>query len=75
MLLVGGGVDGYLALARNYRECAETMLEAGLKSDEPRDWGVPVLFAYRHTLELYVKIIDEIDDHTHPLRELCPAGH
>jgi hypothetical protein len=69
ILLVGGGVDGYLTLARNYRECAEAMLEAALKSGEPRDWGFPVLFAYRHTLELYLKIIGEIDDHTHSLRE------
>jgi hypothetical protein len=57
--LVGGGVDGYLALARNYRECAEALMERALKSGEPRDWGFPVLFAYRHTLELYLKIIGE----------------
>jgi hypothetical protein len=45
------------------------MLEAALNSREPRGWGFPVLFAYRHTLELYLKIISEIDDHTHSLRE------
>lgn len=32
ILLVGGGVDGYLALARNYRECAEALLETALKA-------------------------------------------
>lgn len=69
ILLVGGGADGYLTFARNYRECADGMLEAALKSGEPRDWGFPVLFAYRHTLELYLKIIGEIDNHTHSLRE------
>jgi hypothetical protein len=69
ILLVGGGVDGYLALARNYRVCAEAMLEAALISGEPRGWGFPVLFSYRHTLELYLKIIGEIDDHTHSLRD------
>lgn len=69
ILLVGGGVEGYLALARNYRESAEALLEAALKSGEPRDWGFPVLFAYRHTLELYLKFIGEIQNHTHSLKE------
>jgi hypothetical protein len=69
ILLAGGGVDGYLALARNYRECAEELLKTALKSGEPRGWGFPVLFTYRHTLELYLKIIGEIDDHTHSLKE------
>lgn len=69
ILLVGGGVDGYLSLARNYRESAEALLEAAVKSGEPRDWGFPVLFAYRHTLELYLKIIGEIQNHTHSLKE------
>ena len=69
ILLVGGGVDGYLSLARNYRECAEALMERALKSGEPRDWSFPVLFSYRHTLELYLKIIGEIGNHTHSLRE------
>jgi hypothetical protein len=69
ILLIGGGVNGYLALARNYRESADTLLDSALKSGEPRDWGYPVLFAYRHTLELYLKIIGEIDEHIHSLKE------
>ena len=69
ILLNGGGADGFLALARNYRESAEALLESALKSGEPRDWGYPVLFGYRHTLELYLKIIGEIDDRTHSLKE------
>ncbi|HUS05113.1 MAG TPA: hypothetical protein VMZ52_02370 [Bryobacteraceae bacterium] len=39
ILFVGGSVDGYLTLARNYGECAEAMLEAALKSGEPLDWS------------------------------------
>jgi hypothetical protein len=69
ILLNGGGVDGYLALARNYRESADALLDSALKSGEPRDWGYPVLFAYRHTLELYLKIIGEADERTHSLKE------
>lgn len=69
ILLNGGGVDGYLHLARNYRECAEALLESALTKGEPRDWSFPVLYAYRHTLELYLKTIGEIDDHTHNLKD------
>lgn len=69
ILMAGAGVDGPLALARNYRESANLLLETALKSGEPRDWGFPVLFGFRHTLELYLKIIGEISDHTHSLSE------
>lgn len=69
ILLNGGELDGSLHLARNYRECADVLLEGALNAGAPRDWGFPVLHAYRHTLELYLKIIGEIDDHTHQLRE------
>jgi hypothetical protein len=69
ILLADRGMDGYLALARNYRDCAQTLLEGALKSGEARDWGFPVLFAYRHTLELYLKIIGQIERHTHSLLE------
>ena len=68
ILLNGGGVDGYLELARNYRQGAEALLDSALNSGEPRDWSYPVLFAYRHTLELYLKIIGEIHETTHSLR-------
>jgi hypothetical protein len=69
ILLIDGYVEGYLALARNYRESADALLDSALKSGEPRDGGYPVLFAYRHTLELYLKIIGAIDEHTHSLKE------
>jgi hypothetical protein len=67
-LLNGGGVNEYLELARSYRQGAEALLESALKSGEPREWGYPVLFAYRHTLELYLKIIGEIEEPAHSLK-------
>lgn len=67
MFLNAAGVNEFLGLARSYRQTAEMLLESALKSGEPRDWGYPVLFAYRHTLELYLKIIGEIDDDIHSL--------
>jgi len=69
ILLVGGGRHEYLELARNYRHVADTMLQAALEKDEVDGWAYPVLFAYRHTLELYLKLIGEIDLLTHSLKE------
>lgn len=68
VFLNGGGVEEYLALARSYRDTADTLLEAALKSNEARDWAYPVLYAYRHTLELYLKIIGDVQERTHSLR-------
>ena len=67
ILLVGGGRYEYLELARNYRHVAKTMLRTALEKDEVDGWAYPVLFAYRHTLELYLKLIGEIDEITHSL--------
>jgi hypothetical protein len=43
------------------------MLDEALQNDEARHWLCPVLFAYRHTLELYLKTIGNINEHTHSL--------
>ena len=67
VFLNGGSVNDFLELARNYRQTAEAILDSALKSGEPREWGYPVLFAYRHTLELYLKIIGDIEEDTHSL--------
>ncbi|MBK8477260.1 MAG: hypothetical protein IPL39_13465 [Opitutaceae bacterium] len=67
ILLVGGGRYEYLELARSYRHVAESMLRTALEKNEVDGWAYPVLFAYRHTLELYLKLIGEIDEITHSL--------
>ena len=69
VVLNAAGVNEFLGLARSYIHTAETLLESAISSGEPREWGYPVLFAYRHTLELYLKIIGEIEDGTHCLRQ------
>jgi hypothetical protein len=68
-IFLGGGVDEYLELARSYKQSAEALLDSALKSGEPRDWGYPVLFAYRHALELYLKIVGEIQEPIHSLED------
>jgi hypothetical protein len=67
VFLNGGGVDEYLELARSYRQSADALLDSALNSGEPREWGYPVLFAYRHALELYLKIIGKVQEPTHSL--------
>ena len=69
IFLNGGGVNQYLELARSYKQSAEALLDSALKSGEPRDWGYPVLFAYRHALELYLKLIGDVREHIHSLED------
>lgn len=69
IMLCGAGMQDFLELARNYRHVAENLLDIALKTGEPLDFAYPVLFAYRHTLELYLKIVGEIDEATHSLKD------
>jgi DNA-binding transcriptional MerR regulator len=62
-----------LELARNYRWCADELLEMALKQDATLDLRSPVLFAYRHALELYLKILGRVDDQTHSLARCLGA--
>lgn len=68
ILLAGSGRYERFELARNYRYMAESMLQAALEKDELEYYAYPVLFAYRHTLELYLKTIGEINETTHSLK-------
>jgi hypothetical protein len=69
VLWVGGHGQERFELARNYRYAAEKMLEQALQTGEVRNWMCPVLFAYRHTLELYLKCIGSIGQRTHSLTD------
>lgn len=61
-------------LARNYRWCAEHLLELSLKQDAVLDLRSSVLYAYRHALELYLKVLGQVDEHTHSLRDCLSAA-
>jgi len=62
----GGAMDGFLELARNYRQCADALLDSALENKEAR--GYSVLFGYRHALEMYLRIIARLEEPTHSLR-------
>jgi hypothetical protein len=66
-LWVGGHGQSRFELSRNYRYAAEKLLDQALKDGEAHHWLCPVLFTYRHTLELYLKTIGNITEHTHSL--------
>ena len=68
ILLLGEGRHEYLELARNYRHVVESLLREAFAKNDLESWAYPVLFAYRHTLELYLKLIGEIDEITHSLK-------
>ena len=69
VFLNGAVVNEFLDLARSYRRSADALLESALESREPREWCYPVLYAYRHALELHLKIIGEIEKPTHNLND------
>lgn len=57
--LIGGMVSKFhqIEIARSYRSAAEHLISEIKDSPEPLDYAYPVLFLYRHCLELYLKII------------------
>jgi hypothetical protein len=63
------GVDADFELARSFRQSADALLKSALQSGEPGVSGVPVLFTYRHALELYLKILGDIKHLTHSLED------
>lgn len=60
-------------LARNYTYCAEKLLDLALRGDEALDMRSPVMFAYRHALELYLKILGQVDQPIHSLKKCLEA--
>lgn len=71
IVLDGGGLGGdfgeYLELARSYRRSAEALLDSALQTRDAHGFGFPVLYAFRHVLELYLKILGQVEERTHSL--------
>jgi len=56
-----------LEIARSYRDAAGILWKNAMDSGQPGLECYPMLFTYRHTLELYLKILGCIDEYTHDL--------
>lgn len=71
-ILIGGmaSYDEEL-MAMAYKEAADMLVEQALRSGD-RSWAVapPILFLYRHTVELYLKLVVKPDRRNHSLSEL-----
>jgi hypothetical protein len=57
-------------LAKSYKMAGDRLTEASLENDEPRDLYAPVMFNYRHAVELYIKAIIGKHKQTHNLLTL-----
>jgi len=71
-ILIGGmaSYDEEL-MAMAYKEAADMLVEQALRSGD-RSWAVapPILFLYRHTVELYLKLVVKPEKRNHSLAEL-----
>ena len=72
--LVGGMVDLAVkergALAGSFKRAGDTLLAASFADDSAHELVYPVLFNYRHSIELYLKAIVEPNQRNHDLRGL-----
>lgn len=57
-------------LAKSYKMAGDSLIEAALSNDEPRDLYAPAIFNYRHAVELYIKAIVGKHKQTHNLLTL-----
>lgn len=75
-VLIGGmtfAKDDWLSIAQSYRFCADTLTEHAISSGMPYHYTYPILYNYRHAIELYLKIatnFNDANDRTHSLANL-----
>ena len=56
-VLVGGMASNDLLNARAFKRAADVLVDEGLKSEAPYEVAYPILYLYRHAIELYLKAI------------------
>src|SRR5207249_12268113 len=71
-VLVGGmaSATDSIEIACAYRTAADSLIAPALKSGEAWRFTYPILFLYRHALELHLKAILQPSKRTHELRPL-----
>ena len=76
-ILIGGmGSYDEELMAKAYKEAADMLVEQALRSGD-RSWAVapPILFLYRHTVELYLKLVVKPKKRNHSLSELVERAN
>jgi len=74
--LLGGMVENcykQIAIADAYMLAGRTLVAEALESREGYDLLYPILFNYRHAVELYLKAILRPSFRSHDLRPLCAS--
>jgi hypothetical protein len=54
--IVGGWSANNHLLARAYKAAGDWLVERGMRDDELYEVAAPILFMYRHAMELYLKV-------------------
>ena len=69
--LIGGmACRELLQVARAYKLAADELLKQALSKYEPHELDYPVLFLYRHTVEIYLKAALDVPPQHHDLSQL-----
>ncbi|MBN8590749.1 MAG: hypothetical protein J0M33_03280 [Anaerolineae bacterium] len=71
--LFGGMVDGAhddYSLANNFRQAGDILIQRGLGDIDAHELLYPVLYNYRHAIELYLKAIVKPKERNHDLSKL-----
>ena len=72
--LIGGMTSGDgLAIAQSYRYAGDILIEYALKDDAASYLILPILYSYRHALEIYLKLCTENNTKTHNLNSLIAS--
>jgi DNA-binding transcriptional MerR regulator len=70
-VLVGGWASrNWPQVARAYKKAADELLTQALRQCEPHEFDYPIIFLYRHTIEVYLKAMLTPPPKTHDLGRL-----
>jgi hypothetical protein len=74
-VLVGGMAlwSGEEPIARAYKQAGDVLVKEALENDLAHEFTYPILFVYRHTIELYLKTILNPTQRNHNLESLIQA--
>ena len=70
LILSLGGLEG-LEVARAFAEAGDRLIEAAAIKNESWEAACPILFSYRHALELYLKVLLPLAPRNHKLAKLA----
>lgn len=70
-VLIGGmTLRDWLSIAQSFKLCADTLVEQALISESAYLFTYPILYNYRHAIELYLKIATNSDTQTERIHRL-----